>query len=591
MSDQIALSIVGSGGDGAVAAGDIVAMACAREGLHVVKTEAYGPQIRGGESSCAVRISATPIHAQADAIDAAVIFSWSDFARFASEIVLAKDAIVLYEQGDAPPDGLAQRLIPIPFAKLARDAGAGSGKNIVGLGVLSALLGLPADAIRAAVRKRFVKKGEKVVDANLKAFDVGVSVAAVFEPSFFKILDYTPGSPRLLMSGNEACAVAAIDAGCRFFAGYPITPSSEVLHLLSEWLPRVGGSCLQTEDELAAIGAVVGGSFAGVKSMTATSGPGLSLMTEMIGLASIAEVPAVIMNVQRGGPSTGIPTKSEQSDLFQAAYSGHGDEPRVVIACGDVGDTYHATVDAFNIAEEYQVPVIILSDQLIAQRRETIEKETLQHEVRDRRLASPADLENYRRYRDTDDGVSPMTIPGMPGGTYQTNGLEHDERGRPSSMFVVHDRMNAKRYRKLSAIGEKYRLFRRYGAVDPDLGILCWGSSEGAVREAIGRVDTEHGIRVAAFVPQMIVPLPAVEMQEFIDACKEILVIELSHAAQFHQFLRAQVDLPRGRTHVYARSGGKLLGVNEVVREIERVLAPAECVDRKVADLVEEVLV
>jgi 2-oxoglutarate/2-oxoacid ferredoxin oxidoreductase subunit alpha len=583
MSNQIALSIVGSGGDGAVAAGDIAAMACAREGLHVIKTEAYGPQIRGGESSCTVRISATPIHAQADAIDAAVIFSWSDFARFASEIVLAPDAIVLYEEGDAPPDGFAQTVLPLPFAKLAREAGAPSGKNIVALGVLSALLGLPADAIRAAVKKRFAKKSEKVVDANLKAFDLGISVAAVLEPRFFKPLDYTASSPRLLMSGNEACAVAAVDAGCRFFAGYPITPSSEVLHFLSEWLPKVGGSCLQTEDELAAIGAVVGGSFAGVKSMTATSGPGLSLMTEMIGLASIAEIPSVVYNVQRGGPSTGIPTKSEQSDLFQAAYAGHGDEPRVVISCGDVADTYHATVDAFNIAEEFQVPVIVLSDQLIAQRRETIEAEALQHEVVERRIASREEIENYRRYKDTDDGVSPMTIPGMPGGTYQTNGLEHDERGRPSSMFVVHDRMNAKRYRKLSAINEKYRMFRRYGAAEPDLGILCWGSSEGAVREAIARVDNERGIRIAAFVPQMLVPLPVIEMQEFIDACKEVLVIELSHAAQFHQFLRTQVDLPRGRTHVYARSGGKLLGVNEVVREIERVLAPADKLEEVMA--------
>jgi 2-oxoglutarate ferredoxin oxidoreductase subunit alpha len=583
MSEQIALSIVGSGGDGAVAAGDIVAMACAREGLHVVKTEAYGPQIRGGESSCTVRISATPIHAQADAIDAVVIFSWSDFARFASEIVLAPDALVLYEAGDAPPDGFAQTAVPLSFAKIAREAGAPNGKNIVALGVLSALLGLPADAIRAAVKKRFAKKGEKVVDANLQAFEAG----AALQPAPPRPLQYVPSSPRLLMSGNEACAVAAVDAGCRFFAGYPITPSSEVLHFLGEWLPRVGGSCLQTEDELAAIGAVVGGSFAGVKSMTATSGPGLSLMTEMIGLASIAEIPAVIMNVQRGGPSTGIPTKSEQSDLFQAVYAGHGDEPRVVISCGDVADTYHATVDAFNIAEEYQVPVIVLSDQLVAQRRETIEADSLQHAVVERRIASPAEIESYRRYRDTDDGVSPMTVPGMPGGMYQTNGLEHDERGRPSSMFVVHDRMNAKRYRKLSAIGEKYRMFRRYGASEPDLGILCWGSSEGAVREAIARVDCERGIRVAAFVPQMIVPLPVVEMQEFIDSCQSILVLELSHAAQFHQFLRAQVDLPRGRTHVYARSGGKLLGVGEVIREIERVLAPADRVDRQVADLVD----
>src|SRR5947199_6553068 len=191
------------------------------------------------------------------------------------------------------------------------------------------------------------------------------------------------------MSGNEASAVAAIDAGCRFFAGYPITPASESLHCLGEWLPRIGGSTLQTEDELAAIGAVVGGSFAGVESMTATSGPGLSLMAEMLGLASIAEIPAVIVNVQRGGPSTGIPTKSEQSGLLHSVFASHGDTPRVVIACSDVEESFHATVDAFNISEEFQIPVIVLSDQSIAQRRATIDAASLEHDVRERVMATP----------------------------------------------------------------------------------------------------------------------------------------------------------------------------------------------------------
>src|ERR1044071_6481103 len=175
--------------------------------------------------------------------------------------------------------------------------------------------------------------------------------------------------------------------------------------------------------------------------MTATSGPGLSLMSEMLGLGSIAELPSVIVNVQRGGPSTGIPTKSEKSDLFHAVFAGHGDMPRVVIAPTDVEDTYHATVDAFNIAEEFQVPVILLTDQLIGQRRETIDAAALTHDVKERRVAHPEDLEEFRRYRETPDGVSPMSIPGVAGGMYQTNGLEHDERGRPNSMFLVHEKM------------------------------------------------------------------------------------------------------------------------------------------------------
>ncbi len=571
MTQELTLSIVGSGGDGAVAAGDILAIACAREGLNVIKTEAYGPQIRGGESSCTVRISSAPIYAQADTLDAVIVFSWADFARFANELTPSAEAVIFHEEKDAPPAGLEAKFIAVPFAAAARDAGAPNGKNILALGIISAAFGVPEDPIRAAIRGRFGKKAAAVIEGNLKAFDRGVQLGGELAKSVKKFV-YQKSTPKLMMSGNEGAAVAAIDAGCRFFAGYPITPSSEVLHFLSEWLPKIGGSCLQTEDELAAIGAVVGGSFAGVKSMTATSGPGLSLMSEMLGLASMAEVPAVVYNVQRGGPSTGIPTKSEQSDLFHALYTGHGDAPRAVIACTDVEDSYHATVDAFNIAEEFQVPVIVLSEQSIAQRRETISGDALVHEVVDRRLATPDELSEYRRYRLTEDGVSPMSVPGMSGGEYQTNGLEHDEEGRPSSMFVMHEKMNKKRYRKLESLAAKHKLFKRIGPPTADLGIICWGSAAGPVREAIERLNVGD-LRVAAFIPQMIMPLPKKELEEFIAACSELLVIELSYSAQFYQYLRTQVDLPK-KTRVYARSGGKALGVGEIIeRSVSEVLA------------------
>ena len=566
MSHELSLSIVGSGGDGAVAAGDILSFACARDGLHVIKTEAYGPQIRGGESSCTVRISATPIHAQADELDALVVFSWSDFARFKAELSLAKDAIVFFDEKDTPPEDMTgYRLVPQPFAAQR------SAKNIYALGLVAASFGLPADAMRKAVRGRFAKKTEAVIEGNVSAFDAGLEAGL----SDTKRIDYVACEPKLLMAGNEASAVGAVEAGCRFFAGYPITPSSEILHYMAEWLPRLGGTCLQTEDELAAIGAVVGGSFAGAKSMTATSGPGLSLMSEMLGLSSMAEVPAVIVNVQRGGPSTGIPTKSEQSDLWHSLYGGHGDTPRVVLACTDVEDSFHTTIDGFNIAEEFQIPVIVQSEQSIAQRRQTLESGTLVHEVIDRRLATEEDLADYKRYRVTADGVSPISVPGMKGGEYQTNGLEHDERGRPSSMYETHVAMNAKRFRKLEAIAEKYKnYFVRFGPEKPDLGIICWGSSLGVVREAVDRL-TAQGLRVAAFAPRILMPLPVAAFQKFIEASKELLIIELSHAAQFHKYLRSEMDLPKGSTHVYARSGGKNLTVTEVMAESRRVLSAA----------------
>lgn len=572
MRHEVSFSIVGSGGDGAVAAGDIVAMACAGQGLNVIKTEAYGPQIRGGESSCSVRISATPIFAQAGSLDAVVVFNWKDFARFGDEVVPAADAIVFYEAADAPPGDAAGVLVPVPFTQLMREAGVAGAKNIIAVGLLASTFGLPLDPIRSAVRQRFARKSADVVEANLRAFDIGVGALRTLNVAP-RPFTHTPAAPRLLMSGNDAVAFGALHAGCSFFAGYPITPSTEILQTLAEWLPKIGATCVQTEDELSAIGAVIGASFAGAKAMTATSGPGLSLMSEMIGLSSIAEIPAVIVDVQRGGPSTGIPTKSEQSDLLHALYASHGDTPRVVLACSDVEDAFHTTVDAFNIAEEYQVPVIVLSDQLVAQRRETIDAITLTHDVRQRRVAIVPDGGEYRRYADAEDGVSAMTIPGMAQGMYQTNGLEHDEMGRPSSMFVEHEKMNAKRYRKIKAIAGQYKLYRRFGDENPELGIICWGSSAGAVREVVENMK-KRGQRVAAFIPRMIAPLPATELQAFVDSCQRVLVVELSHSAQFHQYLRSQIDLPRGRTKVLARSGGKALSVSEVLIEAaEEVLA------------------
>ncbi|MGZ5494377.1 MAG: 2-oxoacid:acceptor oxidoreductase subunit alpha [Thermoanaerobaculia bacterium] len=568
MRQEVSLSIVGSGGDGAVAAGDIIAMACASQGLHVMKTEAYGPQIRGGESSCTVRISAVPVFAQAGALDALVVFNWGDFARFGDEINAGKDCIIFHDAADAAPADLPGVLVPVAFADLMKEGGAPGSKNIIAIGLLSALLGLPHDAIRAAIRQRFAKKATTVIDSNLRSFDVGLALAVPASVSP-RLLTYTKSEPRLLMSGNEASAYGALHAGCSFFAGYPITPSTEILQLLSQWLPKVGGTCLQTEDELSAIGAVIGASFAGAKSMTATSGPGLSLMAELLGLSSIAEIPSVIVDVQRGGPSTGLPTKSEQSDLLHAVFASHGDTPRAVLAPTDVEDAFHLTVDAFNIAEEFQVPVIVLADQLIAQRRETLEVASMKHDVIHRRLAVVDD--DYKRYRDTNDGVSPMTVPGTAGGMYQTNGLEHDESGRPSSMFVVHEKMNAKRHRKLNAIARKYQLFLTFGRDNPDLGILCWGSSAGPVREAVEALNTGD-LRVAAFVPRIIAPLPVEQIQAFVDSCERVLVIELSYAAQFHQYLRSQIDLPRAKTTVFARSGGKALAGSEVIATVRQLL-------------------
>jgi 2-oxoglutarate ferredoxin oxidoreductase subunit alpha len=582
-TQDLTIAIVGSGGDGVVTIGDFMAQAGARVGLHCMKVEAYGPQIRGGESSCTVRISAVPIFAQGDRADVVLAFNWADFGRFKSEIVASPNAVVLCEADDETPReevetflGTSEgaRWIPVPFTRLAKEsAGTTLAKNIVTLGICCELFGLPREGLIAAVTKKFGAKKAAVLEANLRGFEAGEAWAREYAGQVAdKHLEYTPGEePKLLMSGNELSAVAALHAGCRFFAGYPITPSSEVLQFLSEWMPRVGGHLVQTEDELAAIGAVIGASFAGVKSMTATSGPGLALMTEMLGLAAMAEVPAVIIDVQRGGPSTGLPTKSEQSDLWQALFGSHGDAPRVVLAPADVEDCFHATVAAFNIAEETQLPVIVLSDQFIAQRKETLSMLTLDHEVVGRQVPTAGELEGYQRYRDTKTGISPMTWPGMKGGEYQTNGLEHDEAGRPSSMHLVHEKMNAKRYRKLRVVRDKYSFFRTYGPENADLGIVCWGSAKGPVKEAVLRANG-RGEKVSAFVPQMLYPFPNHDFHHYLSGVRDLIIFELSYSAQFYKYLRTFEDLPDGHTFLFKRSGGKNLTVGEVEDKIKKVL-------------------
>ncbi|MGE5412971.1 MAG: 2-oxoacid:acceptor oxidoreductase subunit alpha [Syntrophomonadaceae bacterium] len=579
---DVTITVVGSGGDGVVTLGDLVAQVAANEGLNVIKTEAYGPQIRGGESSCTVRVASREIYSQGAAVDVLVVFSWNDYARFRGEISVASDALVLGEASEEPPSaedlgvigGDELTLLQVPFAELSKTAtGAAASKNVVALGILGGLLGLPAEKLQRALARRFGRKKAAVLEAVGRALTTGFEFAESKRQAFeSRRLQYEPGTSQLLLSGNEAAAIGALHAGCRFFAGYPITPSSEILHFLGEWMPRTGGAFLQTEDELAAIGAVIGASFAGVKAMTATSGPGLSLMIEMIGLASMAEVPVVIIDVQRGGPSTGNPTKSEQADLLQCLFGTHGDAPKAVLACSDVEDCFHATVEAFNIAEEFQIPVLVLSDQAVGQRKETISSAAMRHEVRDRRKPTEEELEGYERYRDTPTGVSPMSVPGMKKGMYQTNGLEHGEDGRPDSLYLTHETMNAKRYRKMWPIRERYHSFRCFGPTRADVGILCWGSSAGPVQEAVAAANA-RGESVSAFVPQMLYPFPKRDFEQFAASVDELLIVELSYTAQFYKYLRTFLDLPADRTHVFKRSGGKDLTAAEVTEQIMRVRA------------------
>ncbi|MER3486786.1 MAG: 2-oxoacid:acceptor oxidoreductase subunit alpha, partial [Chloroflexota bacterium] len=281
---------------------------------------------------------------------------------------------------------------------------------------------------------------------------------------------------------------------CRFFAGYPITPASDIMEFLAEALPRVGGAVIQAEDEISAITMCIGASYAGKKAMTSTSGPGFSLMVEALGLATMAEIPVVVVDAQRAGPSTGMPTRHEQGDLYLAAFGGHGEVPRIVLAPTTVADCFYQIINAFNLAEKYQTPVIVLSDTVLAVRTESIEKPDLNKvRIEHRLLYQPngrtngaaAEGDRYLRYALTESGISPMSLPGMEGGQYVAMGLEHNEIGRPRYDVRTHASMTEKRFRKIIAARQDAPEPERYGDPGAEIGILTWGSTAGAVIEAI----------------------------------------------------------------------------------------------------------
>ncbi|MBL0312425.1 MAG: 2-oxoacid:acceptor oxidoreductase subunit alpha [Holophagaceae bacterium] len=582
MRKDLVFGMAGSGGDGIVSAGESLLNAAAAEGYHGMMTKSFGSQIRGGESSCRVRISTEHLLNPGGDLDVAVALNWEDFLKFGAELPVSGSTVVIYEAATkVEPDRIPLmgvtplQVIPVPISEMAKaTAGTERAKNTVVLGLIAGWFGIGREAVLKGFRKKLAKKGEDVLAANERAFYEGIKFAEAHPLNTPMTIALSDGavSGKLMTDGNDMCAAAAIFSGCQFFSGYPITPSTEIMQFFTEHVWKYGGAVLQAEDEIAGIGAAIGASFAGKKSMTATSGPGLSLKTEMMGLASIAELPLVIVDVQRGGPSTGMPTKPEQSDLFAAAFSGHGDVVRPILAPTCVADTFRVTVEAFNLAEEFQTPVLILSDQEISQRKETLDPiDTSQFKIVDRIRPSEADLQNYNRFKITESGISPISHPGMLGGTYLASGIEHNENGSPTASGEVHQRMNEKRIRKFDPLQNRRDLFHTVGNPDAPLALVAWGSIAGVCQEAV-TIAREEGLNVKMLVPYLVYPVAEGVYREFFASVQRGLVVEQSHLGQFYRVLRMYVDLPKG-VESMARSGANPFRPSEIVVVLHRLLA------------------
>ncbi len=547
---SIVVRIGGESGEGIVTIGDLFTRIAAYHGHWVYTFRTFPAEILGGHVVFQIRVGSEPLHAIGDEIDVVVGLNQEAFQKHYDLIcdggafIYNADAVVIQEDDRV-------RQIGVPMDTLAKEIGVGAraGRNIIMTGALAAIFGMSCDHAETMIRKR-LGKSQELLEMNVLSLRAGYEwVEDNLPDSLGLALPELAerGGDRMILTGNQALAVGALAGGLTFFAGYPITPATDIMEFLAGTLPSAGGTLVQAEDEIASISMCVGASYSGARAMTATSGPGLALMQEMIGHASMTEIPVVVVDVQRAGPSTGMPTKTAQADLWMAVFGGNDEGPRIVIAPTSVEDCYYQAINALNMAERYQIPVILLSDQALSSRIESIPPLPVNDVPHLPRLvARPGQNGDgtYQRYAVTEDGISPMALPGTPGLQYTAEGLEHLETGAPNYEPDQHVRMMNKRWRKLETAYQDYRtwpgMFSLFGAEDPDLGIITWGSAEGPVREAIARAQAA-GRKVAAFVPKVLSPLPREELLAFAEKCRAILIPELNSQGQFARLLRSEL--------------------------------------------------
>ncbi len=573
MSDYV-FRFGGEGGEGVISTGELFTTACARSGLEIYTFRSYPAEIKGGHAMIQVRVAdANVLLSRGDGVDVLVAFNKEAYDRHYKDI--KNGGVLVFDNTDFLPDEDSRTLkYPIPFNKIAmEEIGIRLTKNMVSLGSLSELFGIPQDKFKELIREKFGKKGEAVLEKNFQALAAGARyVREDIKKADTMRVEPTGRQPRLVLSGNEALSLGAIAAGLKIYAGYPITPASSILEFLAKELPKVGGAVIQTEDEIAALGVVCGCSFAGKKAMTATSGPGFSLMVEMLGLAVMTELPIVIVDAQRAGPSTGMPTKAEQADLMMAIHAGHGEAPRVVMALSSVEDCFYGMIRAFNIAETFQTPVIVLTDQGLAQREASITKpDTSTIEVLERRKPTADELVNYQRFKITSDHISPMSVPGMPDGFYSATGIEHTEAGELNYEPANHNKMMAKRAKKLEAVLSYPWVTRVYGAEKPEIAVIGWGSEEGVIREAVD-LATKAGIKVGAIHPKILWPFPAKILNDYLArGVKKVIVPELNFSGQFAALLKQHLSNGNRNVEVIpmAKGGGLPWAPGDIVEKVK----------------------
>lgn len=547
MISQLSWKIGGQQGEGVESTDRIFSTALNRLGYYLYGYRHFSSRIKGGHTNNKIRISTKPIRAISDDLDILVAFDQESIDLNVHELRSGGVIVADAKFNPTVPEDVKVTLFSVPITSIAEDLGTSLMKNMVASGASWALLGLPLEVFNKAVEEEFGRKGPAIVEKNIEAVKRGAEFVLELAGGPIEGFKLEPadGEQKLFMIGNDAIGLGAVAAGCRIMSAYPITPASEIMEYLIKKLPKFGGTVVQTEDEIAAVTMAIGSSYAGVRTMTASAGPGLSLMMEAIGLAGMIETPVVIVDTQRGGPSTGLPTKQEQSDINALIYGTHGEIPKIVLAPSSIEECFYDTIQAFNLAEKYQVPVILATDLQLSLGKQSCamldyNKINIDRGYIVKDIPEREDKSMFNRYAVTENGISPRVLPGEKNGIHHVTGVEHDESGRPSESTINRKRMMDKRLRKLGKLQVDNPIHLQAPHLNPEILIIGMGSTGGTIDQARLRLEDE-GIETNHMTVRLLHPFPIQEVLPQIEKAKKVLVLENNATGQLANLIKTNI--------------------------------------------------
>lgn len=548
MAVDITIRVAGQAGQGMQSVSSVMGKVFMRQGFHVFIHQDVESRIRGGHGFTQLRVRDMPVGAPDDRIDLLIALDGGAVEGDFQD--LADEGIMLYDPPAAGIPKESPQCFPLPMERLAEEEGKSKiMANTVATGAVFAILGADLQPLLELLTEEFGRKGEEVVGNNARSARAGYDyVTEHFKGRFPHTMPQSvPKQGRMLISGSEAMALGAIWAGLKFYSGYPMSPSTPIMEFIASAAKEHRILVEPAEDEISAINMIIGASFAGVRSMTATSGGGFCLMVEGLGLAGMTETPAVIVVAQRAGPSTGLPTRTEQSDLGFVIHASHGEFPRAVLAPGDAREAFHAMGRAFNLADRYQTPVIVLGDQHLNDSFFTLDRQDLNPAPLDRgkilRDSEIPSLKDYRRYAFDRSGISPRILPGLSEALIYADSDEHTETGHITESAEIRKRMMEKRMGKLAGLTREMAAPWVYPSEKADIVLLGWGSTLGLLKEAVDRVNRD-GITANVLHFSEIFPFP--DRKGVRDRCKDarIFSVENNFTGQFADYFSRETGLP-----------------------------------------------